>query len=75
MERFLLNDNMIRIEILDNTLRFYVFALLGTATGQMLLRKNKSGSVIDHITVGHVASLEVPMLPCETIHNVAKSTT
>lgn len=72
LERFVLSHDMIRVEIADQTQRFYVLAVLGTATGQLLLRKDKSGSVIDHITVGHVASLEVPMLPDRTIIDIAR---
>ena len=62
---------MIRVEIEEETLRFYVLGLLGTQPGQQLLRKDKSGSVIDHITVDHVASLDVPMLPDSMVTDVA----
>jgi hypothetical protein len=71
MAQFVLSHDMIRVEIHDQTMRYYVLGLLGTRTGQQLLRKDKSGSVIDHITVEHVASLEVPMLPDQTIIEVA----
>ncbi|MGY3620184.1 hypothetical protein [Bradyrhizobium sp. USDA 10063] len=71
MAQFVLSHDMIRVEIEDETLRFYVLGLLGTRIGQHLLRKDKSGSVIDHITVEHVASLEVPMLPDRTIADIA----
>jgi hypothetical protein len=63
---------MVRVEIADETLRYYVLGLLGSRMGQLLLRKDKSGSVIDHITVEHVASLHVPMLPDATAANIAK---
>lgn len=71
MAQFVLSHDMIRVEIEDETLRFYLLGLLGTQTGQLLLRKDKSGSVIDHITVDHVAALDVPMLPEATIKDVA----
>lgn len=71
MAQFVLSHDMIRVEIEDETLRFYVLGLLGTRPGQQLLRKDKSGSVIDHITVDHVASLDVPMLPDSTVADVA----
>jgi hypothetical protein len=71
MAQFVLSHDMIRVEIEDQTLRHYVLGLLGTQTGQQLLRKDKSGSVIDHITVEQVASLEVPMLPDQIILEVA----
>jgi len=72
MAQFVLSHDMIRVEIEDETLRFYLLGFLGTQTGQQLLRKDKSGSVIDHITVDHVASLEVPMLPDSTINDIAE---
>lgn len=71
MAQFVLSHDMIRVEIEDETLRFYVLALLGTLPGQQLLRKDKSGSVIDHITVDHVATLEVPMLSGSTVDDIA----
>lgn len=72
LERFVLSDDMVRVEIVDDTLRFYVLGLLGSHTGQQLLRKDKSGSVIDHITVDHVASLDVPMLPDAMVAEIAQ---
>jgi hypothetical protein len=71
LEQFVLSDDMVRVEIEDETRRFYVLGLLGSRTGQQLLRKDKSGSVIDHITVDHVASLDVPMLPDAAVGEIA----
>lgn len=71
MAPFVLSHDMIRVEIEDETLRFYLLGLLGTQPGQQLLRKDKSGSVIDHITVEHVASLDVPMLPDSVVGDIA----
>jgi hypothetical protein len=71
MAEFVLSHDMIRVEIEDQTLRYYLLGLLGTSTGQQLLRKDKSGSVIDHITVEHVASLAVPILPESEIVEIA----
>jgi type I restriction enzyme, S subunit len=71
MAQFVLSHDMIRVEIEDETLRLYVLGLLGTQPGQQLLRKDKSGSVIDHITVDHVASLNVPMLPDSVVADIA----
>ena len=66
LERFVLSDDMVRVEISDDTLRYYVLGLLGP-TGQQLLRRDKSGSVIDHISVDH----DVPMLPDSTVAEIA----
>jgi hypothetical protein len=60
--RFALSHDMIRIEIDDERMRLYVLAFLKTPTGQALLRRGKSGSVIDHITVPDVASLPIPVV-------------
>ena len=62
LERFVLSHDMIRVGIEDEDLRFYTLAVLGAPTGQLLLRKDKSGSVIDHITTQHVASIDLPIL-------------
>lgn len=64
---FALSHDMLRIEIDDERMRYYTLAFLHSLTGQGLLRRDKSGSVIDHITVGHVESQEVPLLATHTI--------
>jgi hypothetical protein len=63
LERYVLSHDMVRIEIADEVLRFFVLAFLQSPVGQQLLRRDKSGSVIDHISDTHVASLEVPVPP------------
>jgi hypothetical protein len=60
--QFALSHDMIRIEIDDEDLRPYVFAFLKTPTGQALLRRGKSGSVIDHLTTDDVADIPVPLV-------------
>lgn len=62
LARFAASHDVIRIEIDDERLRHYTVAFLRSHTGQELLRRDKSGSVIDHITVGHVEAQEVPLL-------------
>ncbi len=57
---FTLSHDMIRVEIGDQDLRLYVLAFMQTPTGQALLRRSMSGSVIDHVTVPDVG--EVPVL-------------
>jgi hypothetical protein len=63
ISEFVQSHDLIRIRIPDAELRNYIFAFMASSTGQALLRRDKSGSVIDHITVGHVSDLEVPLLP------------
>jgi len=63
--QFALSHDMIRIEIPDLHVRAYALVFLKTPTGQALLRRGKSGSVIDHLTTSDVAALPVPLLPTE----------
>jgi hypothetical protein len=64
--QFALSDDMIRIEISDLDTRAYALAFLRTPTGQALLRRGKSGSVIDHLTTTDVAAIPIPLLPLDT---------
>lgn len=59
---FALSHDMIRVDIDDDDLRLYVLAYLQTPTGQALLRRGRSGSVIDHLTVGDVSAVPVPLV-------------
>lgn len=58
---FTVSHDMIRIEIGDEPMRLYVLAFLQTPTGQALLRRSMSGSVIDHLTVRDVGDVPLPM--------------
>lgn len=62
LARFALSHDLIRVEINDPRLRHYVLAFLATPTGQALVRRDKTGSVIDHISVGHLEQVAVPLL-------------
>lgn len=61
LSRFMMSHDLVRIEIDDEALRYYILAFLASPTGQELLRRDKSGSVIDHIAVAHVAAQEIPL--------------
>jgi hypothetical protein len=63
--QFALSDDMIRIEISDLDMRAYALTFLKTPTGQALLRRGKSGSVIDHLIVADVAAIPIPLLPLD----------
>ena len=69
--RFALSHDMIRIGIADQTVRAYVLVFLKTPTGRALLRRGKSGSVIDHLTTGDIAATPVPLLPAGMRHEIA----
>ncbi|GEL48052.1 hypothetical protein CHO01_31680 [Cellulomonas hominis] len=63
---FALSHDMIRIDIDSETDRHFVLAFLKTPTGQALLRRSRSGSVIDHITTSDVEAVPVPILDAAT---------
>jgi predicted RNase H-like HicB family nuclease len=62
LAKFVVGDDLIRIEIDDDHLRAYVLAFLQSETGQQLLTQGKTGSVIDHVSKTHVEQLEIPLL-------------
>lgn len=72
LARFALSHDMLRIDIEDSERRAYVLAYLRSATGQGSLRRNKTGSVIDHLTDAHVAAQEIPLLDDATMSEVAR---
>jgi hypothetical protein len=61
LEQFVIGSDMIRIEIDDYDLRCYTLAYLQSETGQQLLTQGKTGSVIDHLSKAHIASVEIPL--------------
>lgn len=61
LSRFALSHDLVRIRIEDATLRHYVLAYLNSPTGQVLMRRGRSGSVIDHVTERAVAETSVPL--------------
>jgi hypothetical protein len=71
MAGFIISDDLIRIDIPDESIRFYVTAFLRTRTGHGLLRRDKSGSVIDHLDPKQVAAIEIPMVPDDVFETVS----
>ena len=63
LESYSLSHDMVRIDISDEIDRYYTLAYLGSSVGQTLLRRDRSGSVIDHISAQHVGAIMVPFLP------------
>jgi len=59
---FALSHDMIRIDAPNEEDQLYLLIFLKSRTGQALLRRNMSGSVIDHITTRDVAGLPVPLV-------------
>lgn len=62
LAQFALSHDMIRIRVDDETDRLYLLAFLRSDTGQSLLRNDRGGSVISHITTGNVGALNVPFV-------------
>lgn len=70
---FALSHDMIRIEADDPEIRHFLLAYLKTPTGQALLRRDKSGSVIDHITVSDVRELPIALVEADVRVGVASA--
>ena len=62
LSQFALSHDMVRIRIGDHEQRYYTLAFLKSDAGQLLLRSDLNGSVIDHITVGQVSDTVIPFL-------------
>ncbi len=58
--RNVVSDDLIRVQIDDERLRYYATAFLRSRTGHGLLRRDKSGSVIDHVSPQQIEALEIP---------------
>lgn len=62
LERFTVSDDMIRISTELNDSLFYFYAFLSTPTGQSLVRRDRNGSVIDHLGPDQIAALRYPVV-------------
>lgn len=71
LARYALSHDMLRIEIAEPTMRGYVLAYLKSRIGQELLRRDMTGSVIDHLTDKHVAAQEIPLLDPESRQRIS----
>jgi hypothetical protein len=71
LSRFVLSHDMVRIEIDSQETRAYVLAYLKSRMGQQLLRRDKTGSVIDHLTDRHIADQEVPFPADDVVDAIA----
>jgi hypothetical protein len=71
LERFVMSDDLLRIEFEDEQLRDYAVAFLSGPTGQSLIRQGKSGSVVDHLTEAHMEAQEVPIFDDALVEAVA----
>lgn len=74
LSRFVLSDDMIRLDFKDELVRNYVYAFLSSPTGQAILRHRMSGSVIDHLTTQDIAGVTVPILSDGDLRETAELT-
>ena len=70
LSRYVLSHDMVRIRIADTEKRHYTLAFLKSDAGQLLLRSDLNGSVIDHITVNQVSDTVIPLLE-DVYHDAA----
>lgn len=73
LARFIVGGDMIRLRISNERIRHYVYGYLNSQFGQSLLRRHKTGSVIDHLDPDDLGRIEVPELPSKVIDQVADS--
>lgn len=62
LERFTVSDDMIRISLPGTDELLYFTALMSTKIGQALIRRDRNGSVIDHLGPKQVAALQYPVV-------------
>ncbi len=54
------SDDVIRIQLFNNSDLGYIYTFLKTNTGLTLIRTNNYGSVISHIEPSHLENIEIP---------------
>lgn len=59
----IVSDDMIRVRIGDETIRFYVYAFLQTTAGLNQMLKNEYGSVQQHLEAKHIQGIIAPIPP------------
>lgn len=57
------SDDMIRVRIKNEAIRFYVYAYLQSFAGYNQMLKNEYGSVQQHLEAKHISSILIPVPP------------
>ena len=65
LEGKIFSDDVIRIQMRDDTDSGYIYAFLKTDIGQLLITTNNYGSVVSHIEPKHLESILIPNPPEE----------
>lgn len=60
ISKFIIGSDMIRIEIEDEIDRYYVLTYLKSKIGQAMLKQDKTGSVVDHLSPAQLESKLIP---------------
>jgi len=63
LEGKIFSDDVIRIQMRDDTDSGYIYAFLKTDIGQLLITTNNYGSVVSHIEPKHLESILIPNPP------------
>ncbi|GGP91866.1 hypothetical protein [Streptosporangium pseudovulgare] len=62
ISRFVVSDDMLRLNIENESDRLYALTFLSTPTGQALLTRSKTGNVIDHLSAEDLGAVQVPFI-------------
>lgn len=71
LEKFAFGSDLIRINVFDSSIRYYIYAFLNTWVGQAILHSNKTGSVIDHLSARDIEKIKIPVCNEEIAKEVA----
>ena len=55
------SDDMIRVRIVDETVRFYVYAYLQSYAAYDQMLKNEYGAIQQHLEAKHIAGILIPL--------------
>lgn len=72
LAQFVMSNDMIRIEIADEQLRHYALAYINSQAGRARLRREKTGSVIDHLSEQQVAARQIVLFDPPTVLQVSE---
>lgn len=73
LQQFLFGSDLIRIDVYEPKIKYYIFAFLNTWAGQALLHYNKTGSVIDHLSIEDVENIKIPLFNDDIVTNVSRA--
>jgi hypothetical protein len=63
---------MIRIDIEDEDVRYYVFAFLNSNAGRNIMRRDKTGSVIDHLDPEDLEKMTIPFFSSDKVRRISQ---